>query len=119
MLNNPNWDISVKEPVNIAPLLTVGNLISWLEGKNPEEKYVYTANKGCMLYQYLTDSGVDLEYIDGSRYVLNGDNESSHGYPSILNSIAYGYTDTCFEDKYTFGAALIRARRAHDMQGYQ
>lgn len=129
MLNNPtswdlNWGVKYEvikppvDPVDPVPLLVVGNLISWLENKNPEEHYTYTNNKGCVLYQYLSESGVDVDYIDANRYSLISIPETTFPYPSILNSIAYGSAESHFENMNTFGAALMRARRARDSQSY-
>lgn len=114
MLNNPKWDRKISEEI-----LTVKSIISWLEGKNPDEVYCYSANKGCMLFQYLSDKGVNIDYIDSTHYVLRSSPpDEMIVYPTILNQIAYGEFEGPSTGKHSFGAALTRARYAHDHQGF-
>lgn len=100
MLNNPKWD----------NIFSVESLISWLESKDPSEHYVYTCNTGCVLFQYFTEKGMDIGYIDSRNYTLLSAPDVVFTYPYVLNQIAYGDAASHFENRNTFGAALERAR---------
>lgn len=92
----------------------VENLINWIVGKDPDEKYNYYSCKNCLLAQYFryhipefASIGVDWWDKEGKVYEIPNFKE--------LNSIAYGYGTST----WTYGEALERARAYLDNQERQ
>lgn len=90
MIYDPKWEVETK-----ADPLTLESLIAWLEKQPAEKKYCYMHDGICLAAQYNQSIGRKYEtYIkeDGS-------------FDAALELIASG-------GKWTFGAALERARAA-------
>lgn len=111
MLHNPKWDVAN------SSIMTVGSLVNWLERKPIDGQYMYSECKGCLLYQYFNDMGMEVHHVDSSRYYLGSDTMGVL-FPYILNQIAYGnsgeneyYANEYYTGRYrTFGEALRIAR---------
>lgn len=88
-----------------ADPFTLDSLISWLETKEPAEKYNYLSIDDCLLCQYVSHAKDRSVLFDEAFACVN------HNFPH--REIAYGCNGSCADcDAYghTFGAALTRAR---------
>ena len=114
MLNNPSWDktsLDRTHKTNIDDMNKIElleALAAWLATKCPDEKYEYTDNQNCMCCQFFRTMGMDIDYVDSNYYALKSSPDIIRQYPRVLNSIAYGRTDDYFQNKNTFGRALLR-----------
>jgi hypothetical protein len=85
MLYDPKWD-----------LMTLENLIAWLEVQPTDGTYDWRCPEGCLIAHYLTDRlGALPEY-------------STHLYQSMPH-----YHAIAAHEPWTFGAALERANSFH------
>lgn len=110
MLYNPEWKSPKTESKNI---MSVESLIDWLERKPSDGTYKYTDGKNCLLCQYFSDMGMEIESVDSGSYYLKSPNKNDVigigiRYPCILDKIAY--CNPYYEEYRTFGVALLRAR---------
>lgn len=97
MLYDTRWDKSAATPATIFGLEP---LIAWLETKPPGECYDPCIPKQCLFGQYFAARGRQ----DNSHLSLMATTENS-----VNCDIAFGKLD---DIRWTFGAALERAREA-------
>lgn len=102
-IESPFTEIQEPLPQNI---LTIDSLIAWLEKKPKDEKYNYADGKSCLVYQYLTEAGMNVNHVTAGRFYTELPYMEGNPYPHSFNHIAYGNWDA----EHTFGAALQRAR---------
>lgn len=87
MLFDPKW----------TKTYTLEDLISWLETKDPNEKYTYYKAEICLVGQWTGQIYGNSDDIDPNTFL--GCEEIAFGYP------------------WTFGAALERARELRQQTG--
>ena len=101
MLFNPIW--------NRPKILTVEDLVEWLESKNPAEEYVFISLQNCLIAQYLRARGYKNVSVGGSFFFhkptgfFSSVKRPRKNIPPIFNNIST-------PAPRTFGAALERAR---------
>jgi hypothetical protein len=88
MLYNPEWDH--------RELLTVENLVAWLETQDPETRYDYTNAQECVVGRFLARMGAARSML------LVGE------IPPNINKAVNWHN----RDEWTYGKALERLRRA-------
>lgn len=93
MLFDPKWE---KQAETKADPFALATLIAWLEKQPPEKDYDYCSAADCLIAQYLRQSGI-------AHYELDSGEVDQLGWSDIVHP-------NCFEDEWTFGAALKRAR---------
>lgn len=101
MLFNPEWEVETKPDV-----LSLENLVAWLETKDPAEHYNFHESNKCVLAQWAESIDPCVDFVIGETsfdYLVNGQMVSLRGFKAIAND------GNC---KWTFGAALTRARAA-------
>jgi hypothetical protein len=104
MLYDPKWEVEVK-----ADPFSLESLIAWLE-KQPENKsYRYTCIGHCLLAQYFTAMGFERVSVQPYWFKHSGGIEQQ--FSDDFENIAVAH-DGRGKDKFTFGAALKRARAA-------
>jgi hypothetical protein len=91
--------------------LSVKKLVSWLETKDPNERYIYSSNRKCLCAQFLASQGLDVSVTPESYIVhaTSAEGDQILPLPHVLDDIAFGGTYDV--GRFTFGAALQRARR--------
>lgn len=98
MLYDKRWE----RPEVKADPHSLENLIAWLEKKPARRTYCYMDNGACLMHQYFTACGLDVDHVGGmSITYVSGDWE-------LLKN---GMDDIAAEEPHTFGAALKRARK--------
>ena len=102
MLYDPKWE----KPAVKADPFSLESLIAWLEKQPADKTYCYVESNACLLSQYFSEKMGEAICIvpEGYRRAVEGLTYKS--YPAIFNAVARGTT----EWKWTFGAALSRAR---------
>lgn len=103
MLYDPKWEQKTETK---ADPLKLESLISWLEQKPAHAHYNYQCHGGCLLAQYFTaaygrpvrDAGIEAYFTGADERIY---------YPDSFGLVAS-------VGKYTFGAALERARALID-----
>lgn len=97
MLYDKRWNRKVE-----ADVFSLAGLIEWLKKQNPEAKYCYEDNGGCLLHKYFTARGLPIDGVGGEYYRINPNYDVHHPLPD-------GWDDIAAESPWTFGAALDRA----------
>lgn len=94
-------------------ILSLDSLIAWLERQPTDGVYNYTAARHCLLSQYFTAMGLENVSVTPCQYTLDRGmpQENAHLLPEGWETIAFGHPLlTGGETRWTFGAALARAR---------
>jgi len=82
----------------LIDLVTIPNVISWLETKNPKEKYEFVSPSNCAIAQFVKDKAGADRFISVSPYrIIYGELRIS--YPTELN-------DAALRSSRTFGGML-------------
>jgi hypothetical protein len=103
MLYDPKWE---KPEVKADPF-SLGSLIAWLETKPPAERYCYQDNGGCLLHQYFSHAGFNVQWVGG--WTFKTTEGARHELSDEFSEIAAGLVRGVAMD-FTFGSALSRAR---------
>jgi len=101
MLYDPKWEIKT-DPFSLD------GLIAWLEKQPAAKTYCYMDTGGCLLHQYFTACGREVDGVGGT-YIDFTDGttwELSKSFAKVAQG-KVGVTN-----RHTFGAALERARDA-------
>ena len=91
MLYDPRW--------GHRDVLTIENLIAWMETQDPNLRYNYTDPFGCVVARFLS-------HMRAERTCLTGC-EIPHSINRALN--------TADQDNWSYGEALERLRREHEL----
>lgn len=87
-------------------VLTLPNLIAWLEKQPADGKYSYDNPYACLLAQFMRANGFPEAHFGGFEYAVTGGGDSiPHSIPNGLNKIALSLPRT-------FGGALQKAYAA-------
>ncbi len=97
MLYNKNWDAKTAT----SDPLTLGSLIAWLEKQPRDGSYTYWDCRGACL--------LDL-YISATTGKPSSPTPETH-WPACGDNTGENYTYIAHTKPWTFGAALIRARK--------
>lgn len=101
MLYNPKWEIK-------ADPFSLESLIAWLERQPAGGTYDYCDARRCVLCQYFRAVGFPAPIVAMNTVYPNAKLESGIKFPTSFWTVAAGVGDR----KWTFGAALKRARAA-------
>jgi hypothetical protein len=106
MLYNQTW----AEPPKQDPF-TISSLISWLEKQPPEQAYDHLDNQYCLLAQYFKAMGLQGVHMGYCTLTTrSGHATFTRTVPIHFQQIAYDTARNSCRN-YTFGAALIRAKK--------
>ena len=91
-----------------ADPFSLESLIAWLEKQPRAKRYCYMDNGGCLMHQYFTHAGFDVEWVGGWRFRTSDKNtyDLSLEFSDIAAALGPGPRGL------TFGAALDRAKAA-------
>ena len=114
MLYDKRWD---KPEVKADPF-SLDSLIAWLEKQPGDETYCYIESGECLLTQYFTASGYNNVYMFTTGFWHGQDQIPGHaGRDEAIEMGRYtplpaGFDRIAHARPHTFGAALVRARKA-------
>lgn len=87
-------------------ILSLDNLIAWLEQQPADETYPYSESRGCVLAQYFTAMGLKDVLVTPGQYAAGRFSYPRKLLPAGWEGIANGFPSGA----WTFGAALRRAK---------
>jgi hypothetical protein len=83
-----NRSTGKKLPV-LEQVYSLDNFVNWLEQQPQVKKFEYVDPRGCLIYQYLVEMGIPVNYVVPTGYTLQGDiTRTEISYPYIFNYIS-------------------------------